>query len=52
MLVSSGPAVVVRQVSGRRVALSAGTSATADRLAGILNRIAARAQRGEQPPVP
>lgn len=52
MLVSSGPAVVVRQVSGRRVALSAGTSATADRLAGILNRIAARAQRGEQPPLP
>lgn len=52
ILVSSGPAVVVRQVSGRRVAFSAGTSATADRLAGILNRVAARAQRGEQPPAP
>ncbi|MEZ2390091.1 hypothetical protein AB6813_11170 [bacterium RCC_150] len=51
MLVSSGPAVVVRQIDGRRVALSAGTSATADRLAAILNRVAARAQRGEQPPV-
>ncbi|UVJ37963.1 hypothetical protein [Arthrobacter sp. CJ23] len=43
MLVSSGPAVVVRKLNGRRVALSAGDAATADELAGILNRAAARA---------
>ncbi|OFI39581.1 hypothetical protein BIU82_00430 [Arthrobacter sp. SW1] len=43
MLVSSGPAVVVRRINGRRVALSAGTPATADRLAGLLNRVADRA---------
>ncbi|WP_235835447.1 MULTISPECIES: hypothetical protein [Arthrobacter] len=51
MLVSSGPAVVVRQVDGRRLALSAGSVAAADSLAGLLNRVAARAQRGEEPPV-
>ncbi|MBT2513586.1 hypothetical protein [Arthrobacter sp. ISL-30] len=50
MLVSSGPAVVVRRVNGRRIALSAGTAATADKLASLLNRIAARAQRDGRPP--
>ncbi|MGJ3191299.1 hypothetical protein [Paenarthrobacter sp. FR1] len=44
MLVSSGPAVVVRKLNGGRVALSAGTLASADKLAGILNRAAHRAQ--------
>lgn len=44
MLVSSGPAVVVRKLNGRRVALSAGTHASADKLAGVLNRAAHRAQ--------
>ncbi|MEV7604549.1 hypothetical protein AB0N65_03805 [Paenarthrobacter sp. NPDC089322] len=48
MLVSSGPAVVVRKLNGRRVALSAGTAATADKLAGILNRAAERAHGGGQ----
>ena len=48
MLVSSGPAVVVRKLNGRRVALSAGTAATADKLAGILNRAAERAHPGGQ----
>ena len=49
MLVSSGPAVVVRKLNGGRVALSAGTAATADTLAGILNRAAARAHDDGQP---
>lgn len=52
MLVSSGPAVVVRKLNGRRVALSAGTAATADKLAGILNRAAERAHPGGQPQQP
>ncbi len=43
MLVSSGPAVVVRKLNGGRVALSAGTQASADKLAGVLNRAAHRA---------
>jgi hypothetical protein len=43
MLVGSGPAVVVRKLNGGRVALSAGTQASADKLAGILNRAAHRA---------
>ncbi|MEO3942781.1 hypothetical protein V3C41_17055 [Paenarthrobacter nicotinovorans] len=44
MLVSSGPAVVVRKLNGGRVALSAGSQASADKLAGILNRAARRAR--------
>ncbi|MFP3580443.1 hypothetical protein SB659_12760 [Arthrobacter sp. SIMBA_036] len=48
MLVSSGPAVVVNQRNGRRVALSAGTQDAADKVAGILNRAANRAQHGGQ----
>ncbi|WP_347107663.1 hypothetical protein AAHB33_11635 [Paenarthrobacter sp. S56] len=48
MLVSSGPAVVVRRLNGRRVALSAGTAAAADTLAGILNRAAERARQDGQ----
>lgn len=43
MLVGSGPAVVVRKLNGGRVALSAGTQASADKLAGVLNRAAYRA---------
>lgn len=43
MLVGSGPAVVVKKLNGGRVALSAGTRASADKLAGILNRAARRA---------
>ncbi len=43
MLVGSGPAVVVRKLNGGRVALSAGTQASADKLAGVLNRAAHRA---------
>ena len=39
----SGPAVVVKKLNGGRVALSAGTRASADKLAGILNRAARRA---------
>ncbi|MCA4131248.1 hypothetical protein [Arthrobacter sp. M4] len=50
MLVSSGPAVLVNRRNGRRIALSAGTHDAAARLAWILNRVAARAQREEQPP--
>lgn len=49
MLVSSGPAVVVRKLNGGRVALSAGTAAAAATLAGILNRAAARAHDDGQP---
>lgn len=52
MLVSSGPAVVVRKLNGRRVALSAGTAAAADNIAAILNRAAERAHRGGEPGQP
>ncbi|MCP1414345.1 hypothetical protein [Paenarthrobacter sp. A20] len=50
MLVSSGPAVVVRKLNGGRVALSAGTKASADNLAGVLNRAAHRAHEDGQAP--
>ena len=52
MLVSSGPAVVVRKLNGGRVALSAGTAAAADKIAGILNRAAERAHQDGQPQQP
>jgi hypothetical protein len=46
MLVSSGPAVVVRKTDGRSVAVSGGSPDTAARLAEVLTRVAARAHRG------
>jgi hypothetical protein len=46
MLVSSGPAVVVRKTDGHNVAVSGGSPAKAARLAEVLTRVAARAQRG------
>ncbi|MFE4195247.1 hypothetical protein ACFRJ9_05230 [Paenarthrobacter sp. NPDC056912] len=52
MLVSSGPAVVVRKLNGRRIALSAGTQDSADKLAEILNRAARRAHTDGQPQQP
>jgi hypothetical protein len=48
VLVSSGPAVVVRKTDGHRLAVSGGNSASAERLAEVLTRVAARA-RGEGP---
>ncbi|RAX17796.1 hypothetical protein DC347_03430 [Pseudarthrobacter sp. AG30] len=50
MLVSSGPAVVVRKTDGQRLAVSGGTLASAARLADVLTRVAARARRGGGPP--
>ncbi|MET4143538.1 hypothetical protein [Arthrobacter sp. UYCo732] len=46
MLVTSGPAVVVRKTDGRNVAVSGGSAATAARLADVLTRVAARAHGG------
>jgi MFS family permease len=46
VLVSSGPAVVVSRTDGHRVAVSGGDAASAERLADVLSRVAARA-RGE-----
>ncbi|MHC6230669.1 hypothetical protein ACX5I6_13680 [Arthrobacter sp. MMS24-T111] len=50
MLVSSGPAVVVRKTDGQRLAVSGGTQASAARLADVLTRVAARARRAGGPP--
>ncbi|WP_018761585.1 hypothetical protein [Arthrobacter sp. 135MFCol5.1] len=50
MLVSSGPAVVVRKTDGQRLAVSGGTQDSAARLADVLTRVAARARRGGGPP--
>ncbi|TDT80527.1 hypothetical protein DFO47_104432 [Arthrobacter sp. AG258] len=50
MLVSSGPAVVVRKTDGQRLAVSGGTLDSAARLADVLTRVAARARRGGGPP--
>lgn len=47
VLVSSGPAVVVSRADGQRIAVSGGDAASAERLADVLSRVAARA-RGEQ----
>lgn len=53
MLVSSGPAVVVRKNDGQQVAVSGGSPATAARLADVLTRVAARARHaGGQPDAP
>ncbi|PTT67763.1 hypothetical protein [Arthrobacter sp. HMWF013] len=46
MLVSSGPAVVVRKTDGHSVAVSGGSPDKAARLAEVLTRVAARAHRG------
>jgi hypothetical protein len=46
MLVSSGPAVVVRKTDGHNIAVSGGSPATAARLAEVLTRVAARAHGG------
>ncbi len=52
MLVSSGPAVVVRKADGQRLAVSSGSQASAARLAEVLTRVAARARRGGGPQQP
>jgi hypothetical protein len=46
MLVSSGPAVVVRKTDGHSLAVSGGSPAAAARLAEVLTRVAARAHGG------
>ena len=48
MLVSSGPAVVVRKTDGQRLAVSGRNPATAARLAEVLTRVAARARRASE----
>lgn len=45
LLVSSGPAVVVDSSDGRKLTVSGGSAATADNLAQVLTRVAARARR-------
>lgn len=52
MLVSSGPAVVVRKADGQRLAVSSGSQASAARLAEVLTRVAARARRAGGPQQP
>lgn len=51
MLVTSGPAVVVDRSDGRRVAVSGGSVTTADNVARVLSRVAARARRNGGTPV-
>jgi hypothetical protein len=46
MLVSSGPAVVVKKTDGQRLAVSGGSQDSAARLAEVLTRVAARARGG------
>ena len=46
MLVSSGPAVVVKKTDGQRLAVSGGSRDSAARLAEVLTRVAARARGG------
>jgi len=50
VLVSSGPAVVVRKTDGHRLAVSGGNRASAERLAEVLTRVAARARREGRSP--
>ena len=45
LLVSSGPAVIVDRVDGRTLTVSAGSATTADNLAQVISRVAARARR-------
>ncbi|UZX03655.1 hypothetical protein F8G81_14335 [Arthrobacter sp. CDRTa11] len=49
MLVSSGPAVVLRTTDGHNMAVSGGSPASAARLAEVLTRVAARAHGGGAP---
>lgn len=51
LLVTSGPAVVVDRSDGRRVAVSGGSATTADNVAQVLSRVAARARRNGGTPV-
>lgn len=50
LLVSSGPAVVVDRSDGRRLAVSGGSIASADNVAHVLSRVAARARRNGDAP--
>lgn len=45
LLVSSGPAVVVDRSDGRQLTVSGGSIASADNIAQVLSRVAARARR-------
>ncbi|CAN7410291.1 hypothetical protein [Arthrobacter sp. LjRoot14] len=47
MLVSSGPAVVVNRADGKKVAISGGSADSAERVAAVLSRVAARARGGK-----
>jgi hypothetical protein len=48
LLVSSGPAVAVDRLDGRRLVVSGGSAASADNLAQVLSRVAARARRNDE----
>ena len=50
MLVSSGPAVVVNRTDGQKVAVSGGSTDSAERVAAVLSRVAARARGEKRPP--
>jgi len=50
MLVSSGPAVVVNRADGKKVAVSSGSTDSAERVAAVLSRVAARARGEKRPP--
>jgi hypothetical protein len=52
MLVSSGPAVVVNRADGRKAAVSGGSPDSAERVAAVLSRVAARARGEKRPPQP
>ncbi|WP_104173125.1 hypothetical protein [Arthrobacter sp. Y81] len=52
MLVSSGPAVVVNRADGKKVAVSGGSTDSAERVAAVLSRVAARAREEKRPPQP
>jgi len=45
LLVSSGPAVVVDRSDGRTLTVSGGSATTADNVAQVISRVAARARR-------
>ncbi|MCU1530774.1 MAG: hypothetical protein JWO49_345 [Arthrobacter sp.] len=47
LLVSSGPAVAVDRLDGRRLVVSGGSTASADNVAQVLSRVAARARRND-----
>ncbi|MEN3344377.1 MAG: hypothetical protein V7635_953 [Arthrobacter sp.] len=48
LLVSSGPAVAVDLLDGRRLVVSGGSAASADNAAQVLTRVAARARRNDE----